>query len=167
MNKSKSLTNRSFSLILIAVLLFFLSVKANSQIINDVKLELNGNKLFINCIKDGSKLYIQMEELALAIDGSVKISTPYEIGPYFKFEGTKASLVKTGSGKDSRIKVNKTGILSSDVKIIIQGEEKHQYIDIESFTAALGGVWDYLQGTGVYVVYATGCSTCLINETVK
>jgi hypothetical protein len=165
MNKLKSLTKPLLPSVFIAGIIFFLSVNAQSQVKYGIKLNLNDKELFTNCCKEGSKLYLPMEELALKIDGSVTIAGTFELGPYFKFEGSKVSLIKTGCGKDARLKVNKTGVLSSEVKIIIQGGVKHAFIDIESFSAALGGTWKYNESTGVYSVTAGGCGACLINET--
>jgi hypothetical protein len=163
MYKSKSLTNRSFSFILITGLLF-LSVNANSQMKYDVKLIINEKVLFKNCVKEGSKLYISMEELALKIDGSVSIEAPYKLGPYFKFKGSKVSLIKTGSGQYAELNVKNTGVLSSEVKIIILDGKQHAFIHIESFVAALGGTWAYDENTAIYGVTVGGCGACLIDE---
>jgi len=165
MHKTKSSNNKSFSLILTAAILFFLSLNTYSQVKYDVKLIINEKVLFKNCVKDGSVLYIPMEELALKIDGSVTIEGPYKLGPYFKFNGSKVSLIKTGSGINAELKVNKKGVLSTEVKIIILEGKDHAFIHIESFVAALGGTWKYDETTGIYGVTVGGCGACLINET--
>jgi hypothetical protein len=163
MNKSKSSTNRTTSFILVAGLLFFLSANASSQMKYNIKLNLNGNQLLTGCCKNGSVNYIPLEELAKCIDPAVKITGPYELGSYFKIEGTKLSAVKTGSGTNAKLKINKTGLISSGVvEIIIDGGAKHTFIEIESFVAALGGTWTYNEATGVLEVTAGGCGTCII-----
>jgi len=164
MHKTKSLFNQSYSFILIAAILFFISVNVNSQIKYDVKLIINEKVLFKNCVKDGSVLYIPMEELALKIDGSVSIEGTYKIGPYFKFKDSKVSLIKTGSGTNAELKVNKKGVLSTEVKIIILEGKDHAFIHIESLVAALGGTWAYDENTGIYGVTVGGCGACLIEE---
>jgi len=164
MNRSKSFKKIPLSVMLIFGILFLLTENVNAQMNFDIKLNLNEKVLFTNCIKDGSKLYLPMEELALAIDGSVSIAGPFELVPYFKFKGSEVLLIKTGSGKDSRLNVKKTGVLSSEVKIIILDGKKHAFIDIESFASALGGTWKYNENTGVYGVTVGGCGACLLNE---
>jgi len=130
----------------------------------DVKLIINEKVLFTNCVKDGSKLYVSMEELALKIDGSVSIDGTYKIGPYFKFKGSKASLIKTGSGKYAELNVQNTGVLSSEVKIIILDGKQHAFIPFEEFVSAVGGTWEYNETTGIYGVTVGGCGACLIDK---
>lgn len=164
MNKLKSLKNRFLSIFLAAGILFILSANANAQTKYDVKVELNEKTLFTNCIKEGTNLFIPMEELALRIDGSVTIEAPYKIGPYFKFEGSKVSLIKTGSGKDARLNVKKTGVLSSEVKIIILDGKQHAFLPFEEFVLAVNGTWKFNETTGIYGVTVGGCGACFINE---
>ncbi len=164
MKKLKSLTNPSFLRALIAGILFFLSANAFSQMKYDVKLIINANVLFTNCVNDGSKLYVSIEELALKIDGSVSIEAPYKLGPYFKFKGSKVSLIKTGSGKYGELNVKNTGVLSSEIKIIILDGKQHAFIPFEEFVSAVGGTWEYNETTGIYGVTVGGCGACLIDE---
>ncbi len=160
----KSLTNPLLSFVLIAGILFFLSSNAHSQMKYDVKLMINEKVLFTNCVKDGSKLFVSMEELALKIDGSVSIEAPYKLGPYFKFKGSKVSLIKTGSGKYAELNAQNTGVLSSEVKIIILDGKQHAFIPFEEFVSAVGGTWEYNETTGIYGVTVGGCGACFINE---
>jgi hypothetical protein len=164
MSKSKSIINQSFSFILIATILFFLSVNVYSQMKYDVKLLINEKILFKNCIKDGSELFVSIEEVALKIDGSVSIEGTYQIGPYFKFKGLKLSLIKTGSGENAELNVMKKGILSKEVKIIILDGKQHVFIPFEEFVLAVSGSWKYDEATDIYGVTVGGCGACLINE---
>ncbi|MDP2365142.1 MAG: hypothetical protein Q8M94_15415 [Ignavibacteria bacterium] len=164
MNRSKPFVKTSSSVILIFGLLFLLTDNVNAQMKFDIKFNLNEKLLFTNCIKEGSKLYLPMEELALAIDGTVSIMDPNDYGPYFKLSGSKVLLIKKGSGKDARLNVQNTGVLSSEVKIIILDGKKHAFIGLESFTSALGGKWKYNDNTGIYGVTVGGCGACLLNE---
>ena len=148
----------------ILIILFLWTGNVNAQMKYDIKLNLNDKLLFTNCVKEGSKHYLPMEELALAIDGTVSIMDPNDYGPYFKLSGSKVLLIKAGSGKGSRLNVKNTGVLSSEVKIIILDGKKHAFIGIESFTSALGGTWKYNETTGIYSVTAGGCGACLLNE---
>jgi len=164
MNKTKSFTNRLFSFILTAAILFFLSVNVNSQIKYDVKLIINEKVLLKNCVKDGSELFVSLEELALKIDGSVSIDGTYKLGPYFKFKGSKVSLIKTGSGESAELNVMKKGVLSSAVKIIILDGKQHAFIPFEEFVLSMNGIWKYDEPTDIYGVTVGGCGACLINE---
>ena len=164
MIKTKTLTNGSFSFILITAILFFLSVNAYSQMKYDVKLIINEKVLFKNCIKDGSELYVSIEELALKIDGSVTIEGTYKIGPYFKFKKLKVSLIKTGSGENAELNVMKKGVLSPEVKIIILDGKQHVFIPFEEFVLSMNGTWKYDETTDIYGVTVGGCGACLINE---
>jgi hypothetical protein len=164
LNKFKSLTCQFLSFIIIACVLFFLSVSAHSQMKYDIKLLMNEKVLFKNCVKDGTKLFVSMEELALKIDGSISIEAPYKLGPYFKFSGSKVSLIKTGSGSYAELNVKKTGVLSSEVKIIILDGKQHAFIPFEEFVSAVGGTWKYDEDTGIYGVTVGGCGACLIDE---
>jgi hypothetical protein len=111
MNKLKSLLTSLMSFALIFGVLFFLSKNADSQAKYNVKLNLNGKQLFTGCCTDEkiTFVYVPLEELSKAVDPSVKIAGPFELGPYFKIEGTKLSAIKTGSGDNVRLKINKTG----------------------------------------------------------
>lgn len=164
MKTMKSLSKPFLSFVIISGILFFLSGSANSQMKYDVKLIINEKILFKNCVSDGSKLYIPMEELALKIDGSVSIEAPYKIGPYFKFSGSKVSLIKTGSGQNAELNVKKTGVISSEVKIIILDGKQHAFLPFEEFVAAVNGTWKYDEATGIYGVTVGGCGACFINE---
>lgn len=164
MIKSRLTTDRLLSFILIAFMLLFISVNSYSQKKYDVKLMINEKILFKNCIKDGSELYVSAEELALKIDGSVSIEAPFKLGPYFKFNKLKMSLIKTGSGEYSELIVKNTGVLSSEVKIIILDGKKHTFIPFEEFVSAVGGTWVYNESTGIYGVTVGGCGACLIDE---
>jgi hypothetical protein len=162
MNKLKN-----FSFVLFSILMILLCGDTSSQMKYNIKLKLNGKELFSSCCKDAqiTFVYIPLEELAKAIDPAVKIAGPFEIGPYFKIEGTKLSAIKTGSGSGAKLKVNKTGLISSGVKeIVFQDGKKHLFIDIESFSAAIGGTWSYNETTGTLEVTAGGCGACYINE---
>jgi hypothetical protein len=164
MNKLKSLTNPFLSFVLSAGVLFVLSAASYSQMKYDVKAIINEKVLFTNCVEDGSKLYVSMEELALKIDGSVSIEAPFKIGPYFKFSGSKVSLIKTGSGQNAELNVKKTGVISSEVKIIILDGKQHAFLPFEEFVAAVNGAWKYNETTGIYGVTVGGCGACFINE---
>jgi hypothetical protein len=164
MNKTKSLLNPLLSFVLIAGIIFFLSVTAHSQIKYNVQVDLNEKALFMKCVLDGAKLYIPMEELALAIDNTVSIMDPNDYGPYFKIKGSKLALIKTGSGKDARLNVKKMGTLSSEVKIIILDGKQRTFLPFEEFVLAMGGTWKYNDATGIYGVTAGGCGACFINE---
>jgi hypothetical protein len=164
MIKTKALISRSFSFILITGLLFALSINTYSQKKYDVKMLMNEKVLFKNCVLDGTKLFVSLEELALKIDGSITIEAPYKIGPYFNLKGSKASLIKTGSAEYSELNVNKTGLLSSGMKIIILDGKKHAFIPFEEFVSAVGGTWLYNETTGIYGVTVGGCGACLIDE---
>jgi hypothetical protein len=159
------------SKILIYLAVFFvvllMTSTASSQMKYNIKLNLNGKQLFSGCCKDAqiTFVYIPLEELAKAIDPAVNIAGPFEIGPYFKIEGTKLNAIKTGSGTNAKLKINKTGLISTGVKeIVFEDGKKHAFIEIESFVAALGGSWSYNESTGVYSVTAGGCGACFINE---
>ncbi|HRP93372.1 MAG: hypothetical protein IT276_10300 [Ignavibacteriaceae bacterium] len=164
MNISKSFNKNLRTTILVVGIIFLMIGNASAQMKNDIKLNLNEKVLFTNCVKEGSKLYLPMEELALAIDKSISIAGPFELGAYFKFSDSKVLLIKKGSGKEARINVQNTGVLSSEVKIIILDGKKHAFIGIDSFTSALGGSWKYNETTGIYSVTAGGCGACLLNE---
>jgi len=163
MTKSKSLRKNLFTLILVVGILFLMTGNVIAQMKYNIKLNLNDKLLFTNCVKEGSNLYLPFEELALAIDNSVSIGGTFELGPYFKFNDSKVLLIKKGSGKDARLNVQNTGILSSEVKIIILDGKKHAFIDLESFTSALGGKWTYNDNTCIYGVTVGGCGACLLN----
>jgi hypothetical protein len=163
MNNSKSVKKNLFAIILVIGILFLMTGNVSAQMKYNVKLNLNEKLLFTNCVKEGSKLYLPMEELALAIDGTVSIMDPNDYGPYFKFNDSKVLLIKKGSGKDARLNVQNTGVLSSEVKIIILDGKKHAFIGLESFTSALGGKWKYNDNTGIYGVTVGGCGACLLN----
>lgn len=162
MNKLKSFTSPVLTFVFVIGFFSFLPSITQSQIKYDVKLIINDKVLFTNCVFDGYVLYIPMEELALKIDGSISIESPYKLGPYFSFKKSKVSLIKTGSGNYAELNVKKTGVLSSEVKIIILDGKKHAFIDIESFSIALGGTWTYNESTGIYGVTVGGCGACLI-----
>lgn len=162
MHKTKSSAKKSFSFILTAAILFFLSVNLYSQVKYDVKLIINEKVLFKNCVEDGNKLFVSLEELALKIDGSVTIEGLYKLGPYFKFKGTKLSLIKTGSGEGAELNVKKKGILSPEIKIIILDGKEHAFIPFEEFVSAVGGTWGYNEATGIYGVTVGGCGACFI-----
>ena len=164
MNKMKSLTKPFLSFVLIAGALFFLSATAHSQIKYNVQVDLNEKVIFTKCVKEGSKLYIPMEELALAIDNTVSITDPNDYGPYFKLKGSKVSLIKTGSGKDARLNVKKTGVISSELKIVIEGGKQRAFLPFEEFVLAMGGTWKYDDATGIYGVTVGGCGACFIFE---
>lgn len=167
MNKTKSFRISTLSFGLIFGILLFLNADASSQMKYNIKLNLNGKQLFSGCCKDAqiTFVYIPLEELAKAIDPAVKIAGPFELGPYFKIEGTKLSAIKTGSGDNAKLKINKTGLISSGVtEIVFQDGKKHAFIEIESFVAALGGTWKYNESSGIYEVTAGGCGACYINE---
>ena len=163
MTKSKSLRKNLFTLILVVGILFLMNVNVTAQIKYHVKLNLNEKLLFTDCVKEGSNLYLPFEELALAIDNSISIGGTFELGPYFKFNDSKVLLIKKGSGKDARLNVQNTGVLSSEVKIIILDGKKHAFIGLENFTAAVGGKWQYNDNTGIYGVTVGGCGACLLN----
>lgn len=162
MNKLLSAKNVTL-LFVIAVLLFQFGI-INAQVKYDVKLMINEKVLFKNCIEDDSKLYVSMEELALKIDGSITIEAPYKIGPYFKFDKSKVSIIKTGAGKFAELKIKNTGILTPEVKIIILDGKKHTFLPFEEFVSAVGGTWKYDESTGIYGVTVGGCGACLIDE---
>ena len=162
MNKLKSLTNPFLYFVLFVCALFFLSVNAYSQIKYDVKLIINEEVLFKNCVQDEFKLYVPIEELALKIDGSISIEAPYKLGPYFKLAGSKVSLIKTGSGQYAELNVKQKGILSSEVKIIILDGKQHAFIPFEEFVSAVDGTWKYDETTDIYGVTVGGCGACLI-----
>ena len=164
MNNSKFVKGHLFTIIPVIGILFLMTVNVSAQMKYHVKLNLNEKLLFTNCIKEGSNLYLPMEELALAIDNSISIGGTFELGPYFKFNDSKVLIIKKGSGKDARLNVQNTGILSSEVKIIILDGKKHAFIGLESFTSALGGKWKYNDNTGIYGVTVGGCGACLLNE---
>jgi len=164
MIKTKSNTKRLLSFILISGILFFLSVNTYSQMKYDVKIIINEKVLFKNCIKDGTELYVSAEELALKIDGSVTIEETYKLGPYFKFKGSKLSLIKTGSGDNAELNVMKKGVLSPAVKIIILEGKQHVFIPFEEFVLSMNGTWKYEEATDIYGVTVGGCGACLINE---
>jgi hypothetical protein len=167
MNKLKSLLISLMSFALIFGISFFLSGKAESQTRYNIKLNLNGKQLFTDCCSDEkiTFVYIPLEELAKAVDPSFKIAGPFELGPYFKIEGTKLSAIKTGSGDNARLNINKTGLISSGVvEIVFQDGKKHTFIELQSFVSALGGTWKYNESSGIYEVTAGGCGACFINE---
>ena len=165
MNTAKSFKSSLLSFALIAGIMILFTADTSSQMKYNVKLNLNGKQLFTGCCTGEHINYIPLEELAKCIDPEVKISGPYDIGPYFKIEETKLNAVKTGSGSNSKLKINKTGLISSDVKgIVFQDGKTHTFIHIESFVAALGGTWTYNEATGVLEVTAGGCGACYINE---
>jgi hypothetical protein len=164
MNNSRSFRYSLLLIVFTAGVMFCLSSSAFSQKKYDVKMLMNEKVLFSNCVKDGSNLFVSAEELALKIDGSITIEAPYKIGPYFKFKDSKVSLIKTGSGEYSELNVKKTGILSSEVKIIILDGKKHAFIPFEEFVSAVGGTWQYNESTGIYGVTVGGCGACLIDE---
>lgn len=163
MNNSKPVKTNLFTIILVLGILFLMTGNVSAQMKSHVKLNLNDKLLFTNCVKEGSNLYLPFEELALAIDNSVSIGGTFELGPYFKFNNSKVLLIKKGSGKDARLNVQNTGVLSSEVKIIILDGKKHAFIGLESFTSALGGKWIYNDNTGIYSVTVGGCGACLLN----
>lgn len=163
MNSKSRLTNY----LLIVIGIFFLTSVTSSQMTYNIKLNLNGKQLFSGCCKDAqiTFVYIPLEELAKAIDPAVKINGTYGLGDYIKVEGNKLSTIKTGSGTGAKLKINKTGLISSGVKeIVFEDGKKHVFIEIESFAAAIGGTWSYNESTGVYSVTAGGCGACYINE---
>ncbi|RPI14020.1 MAG: hypothetical protein EHM58_17310 [Ignavibacteriae bacterium] len=162
MNKLKAVKN--ISILFVIGVLFLLTGSLYSQKKYDIKLLVNEKVLFKNCVEDESKLYVPLEELALKIDGSVSIESPYKLGPYFKFNKSKVSLIKAGSGKDAELNVKNTGVLSSEVKIIILDGKQHAYIPFEEFVSAVGGTWKYDESTGIYGVTVGGCGACLIDE---
>lgn len=164
MNNSKSVKKNLFAVILVIGILFLMTGNVSAQMKYNIKLNLNDKLLFTNCVKEGSNLYLPFEELVLAIDKSVSIGGTFELGPYFKFNDSKVLLIKKGSGKDARLNVQNTGVLSSEVKIIILDGKKHAFIGLESFTSALGGKWKYNDNTGIYGVTVGGCGACLLNE---
>jgi len=108
--------------------------------------------------------WVRIEELALKIDGSVSIDGTYKLGPYFKFKGSKVSLIKTGSGESAELNVMKKGVLSSAVKIIILDGKQHAFIPFEEFVLSMNGIWKYDEPTDIYGVTVGGCGACLINE---
>jgi len=162
LNKLKSFTTPLLNFILTASILLLVSSDAYSQTKYDVKLLINEKVLFTGCVKMGSKLYVSLEEMALKIDGSVSIEAPYKIGPYFKFKESKVSLIKTGSANYAELNVNKKGVLSANVKIIILDGKKHAFIPFEEFVSVLGGTWKYDEATEIYGVTVGGCGACLV-----
>ncbi len=159
---SKSYKSSLLLFLLIGGILFFLSANTYSQKKYDVKLMINEKILFNTCVLDGTKLFVSLEELALKIDGSVTIEGTYKIGPYFGFKGSKVSLIKTGSGNYAELNVNKKGVLSSEVKIIILDGKQHAFIPFEEFVTIVNGTWKYDEDTGIYGVTVGGCGACFI-----
>lgn len=165
MNKSRSYKFTMLLLVFTAGIMFSLTSNVFSQKKYDVKMLMNEKVLFKDCVLDGAKLFVSLEELALKIDGSVSIVAPYKLGPYFKFKGTKISLIKTGSGSYAELNVKNTGVLSSDVKIIVLGGDVgHAFIPFEEFVLAVNGTSKYDETTGIYGVTVGGCGACLIDE---